>query len=183
MARNCGCSGSACGCLIVGASGISLSGTGTVADPYVVSLDESTFSIDPFIEFTDSGVLDFTVTGSGTASSPLNATATYRDGFGPGSQPLLAPQSMSGNLDLSGQTRPVVLPVTLVGNLTITNLPTPPAGYSWTLVLIFTQDATGGRTVTWPSSVGNSGYLTPQSAAGATTRFSLVWSGSKWWGY
>lgn len=73
MARNCGCAGASCGCLIVAGSGITVTGIGTEADPYMVT--STLGDISEVIAFTDSTSVDFTVTGSGTVLDPMQITA------------------------------------------------------------------------------------------------------------
>jgi hypothetical protein len=77
-----------------------------------------------------------------------------------------------------------------VNRLTLTaancalTFPTPVAGKSMTLVLI--QDATGGRTVTWPATVKWSGGIVPVLSTGANKvdYFTfLCTDGSTWTGF
>ena len=72
---------------------------------------------------------------------------------------------------------------TLTGNVTSLALPTSPiALQSGTVTLVLTQDATGGRTITWPASVKWSEGLVQQPAPGANTIsvFNLLWTGTSW---
>lgn len=72
---------------------------------------------------------------------------------------------------------------TLTGNVTSMALPTSPIGLqSGTVTLVLTQDATGGRTITWPASVKWSEGLSQQPAPGANTIsvFNLLWTGTSW---
>lgn len=72
---------------------------------------------------------------------------------------------------------------TLTGNVTSMALPTSPHGLqSGTVTLVLTQDATGGRTITWPSAVKWSEGLSQQPAPGANTIsvFNLLWTGTSW---
>jgi hypothetical protein len=74
---------------------------------------------------------------------------------------------------------------TLTGNVTSVTLPTSPIGLqSGTITLVFTQDATGGRTITWPASVKWSEGLSqqPSPAANTISIFNLLWTGSAWIG-
>jgi hypothetical protein len=70
---------------------------------------------------------------------------------------------------------------TLTGNVTIT-FSNPLNG--GTHILVFTQDATGGRTVTWPGSVvwpGGSAP-TPNTAASAVTKYEFLYDGTSFVG-
>lgn len=58
--------------------------------------------------------------------------------------------------------------ITLTANCTIT-LSSPPSGSSQSLTLFLRQDATGGRTVTWPASVHWIGGVAPVLHSGAST--------------
>ncbi len=68
---------------------------------------------------------------------------------------------------------------TLTGNVTFTV--TNGSFIGDRLILVLTQDATGSRTVTWPSNVklANSS-LTLSTAANAVDTVSLVWDGNNW---
>lgn len=64
-------------------------------------------------------------------------------------------------------------------------LPTSPIGLqSGTITLVLTQDATGGRTITWPASVKWADGIVQQPAAGPNTVsvFHLMWTGTQWLG-
>lgn len=74
---------------------------------------------------------------------------------------------------------------TLTGNVTSLTLPTSPyALESGTVTLVLTQDATGGRTITWPTSVKWPDGIAQQPAAGPNTLsvFHLLWTGATWLG-
>jgi hypothetical protein len=73
--------------------------------------------------------------------------------------------------------------VTLTSNCVFT-FPALGAGKSFMLVLV--QDATGGRTVTWPATVKWQGGVSPVLSAGATKEdfFSFICvNGTKWHGF
>jgi hypothetical protein len=64
-------------------------------------------------------------------------------------------------------------------------LPTSPIGLqSGTITLVLTQDATGGRTITWPASVKWPEAMPQQPALGPNTVsiFNLLWTGTGWVG-
>ena len=71
--------------------------------------------------------------------------------------------------------------LTLTGNCTYT-FPTPTAGKSFTLMQ--KQDGTGGRTVTWPSSVKWPASTAPTitSTASKGDKFVFTADGTYWWG-
>lgn len=74
---------------------------------------------------------------------------------------------------------------TLTGNVTSLTLPTSPyALKSGTLTLVLTQDATGGRTITWPSSVKWAEGISqqPAAAANSVSLIHLLWTGTQWLG-
>lgn len=64
----------------------------------------------------------------------------------------------------------------LTANITINNVASPVTGQ--TMVIVLTQDATGGRTVTWGTAY--SVLTTLQSAASSRTSFAFVYTGSAW---
>ncbi|QFG12283.1 Hypothetical Protein OBI_RACECAR_188 [Arthrobacter phage Racecar] len=74
---------------------------------------------------------------------------------------------------------------TLTGNVTSLALPASPIGLqSGTITLVLTQDATGGRTITWPAGVKWPDGIVQQPAGGPNTVsvFHLMWTGTQWIG-
>lgn len=74
---------------------------------------------------------------------------------------------------------------TLTSSVTSMALPTSPIGLqSGTVTLVLTQDATGGRTITWPASVKWPDGIVQQPAGGPNTVsvFNLLWTGTTWLG-
>jgi hypothetical protein len=74
---------------------------------------------------------------------------------------------------------------TLTGNITSLVLPSQPyALESGTVTLVLKQDATGSRTVSWPSSVLWPEGLKPQPqpTANSLSVFHLLWTGQNWLG-
>jgi hypothetical protein len=71
----------------------------------------------------------------------------------------------------------------LTGNVTLT-LPTPDPLISGTITLVLTQDAIGGRTITWPTSVKWPDGIAQQPAGGPSTTsvIHLLWTGAQWLG-
>jgi len=65
MARSCNCTDS-CSCVILAGPNVAVTGTGTQANPYVVSAE----SLRTLIEVGDSPSLDLTLTGDGTDVDP-----------------------------------------------------------------------------------------------------------------
>jgi hypothetical protein len=64
-------------------------------------------------------------------------------------------------------------------------LPTSPIGLqSGTITLVLTQDATGGRTITWPASVKWPEGIAqqPAAAANSVSIINLLWTGTTWLG-
>ena len=70
MAR-CGCTGQSCSCLVQGSGAITVTGSGSALNPYVVSGGAA-------IAVLDSSTIDLTLSGDGSGSSPysLRADAT-----------------------------------------------------------------------------------------------------------
>lgn len=76
-----------------------------------------------------------------------------------------------------------VLDLTLTGNCTFT-FPTPAAGAQFTLLL--KQDATGSRSVTWPTSVRwkeNNTAPVPTATALRTDTYTFLADGTYWIGF
>lgn len=64
----CGCAGTTCACKVTGSGGISVDGTGTTQDPYVVTLDD--VAITGLLLADDTATINHTLTGSGTDLNP-----------------------------------------------------------------------------------------------------------------
>lgn len=74
MARNCGCGGASCGCLIEAGNGITITGIGTAADPYRVVADIG--DLDSALSFQNSATVTWSIAGTGTPVDPLVISAT-----------------------------------------------------------------------------------------------------------
>lgn len=73
MAR-CRCAGDICTCAIEAGSGVIISGSGGVNDPFVIALPD----MGTLITFGPSDDIAFTVSGSGTAADPLVVNADVK---------------------------------------------------------------------------------------------------------
>lgn len=73
----------------------------------------------------------------------------------------------------------------LTGNVTATISGTPTAGLAFSVTLILVQDATGGRTVTWPAAIKWPGGVKPvlSTAANAIDVVTIFWDGTEWVGF
>jgi hypothetical protein len=67
MAR-CGCSGSTCSCKVVGGGLVNVSGSGSAANPYTISVEQA-FAVN------DTSTVDLTMSGTGSAGDPYTITA------------------------------------------------------------------------------------------------------------
>jgi hypothetical protein len=76
MARDCGCTGGSCGCLIIAGDGITVSGLGTKRSPYIVTAQLA--SLADVISFQDTTTIDFTVVGEGTPTDPYIVQAAVK---------------------------------------------------------------------------------------------------------
>lgn len=76
----CSCAGSTCGCKLDGGAGITVTGLGTIADPYVISAVIG--DLASAMSFDDTADVVFTVVGDGTPGDPLViSAATPRKNF------------------------------------------------------------------------------------------------------
>lgn len=119
------------------------------------------------------------VTGSGgmvLATSPTVASPTINSGYTEAT--VTANTGTAYTIDLANGSLQIL---TLTGNCTFT-FPTPTAGRSFMLLL--RQDATGGRTVTWPGMVRWPSAVNPviTSAASKTDKFVFTADGTNWLG-
>ena len=73
MAR-CRCENTSCPCQLVAGSGTKITGSGATDDPFIISVPLASTTL----AFTDSGDIDFTVSGTGTPTDPLMDTAVSK---------------------------------------------------------------------------------------------------------
>lgn len=136
------------------------------------------------------GPFDFDVVPGGTVdltdATPVDATegtpiAKGLKGDVGDLSPVTISSAVTGAVTLTTANLPSTQLWTLTGNVTLT-LPTPPATVSGTITLVLTQDATGGRTITWPAGVKWPDGIARQPAAGAgtTSVVHLLWTGAAW---
>lgn len=69
----CNCTGSSCGCSVIGQTGggISVTGTGTAADPFVLSVLATGLNIGSAIAVTSSTSIELYKAGTGSSGDPL----------------------------------------------------------------------------------------------------------------
>lgn len=70
----CNCAGSSCGCSVTAGDGVRISGTGTAADPFIVSADISALPIADSIAVSSSTSLELGKRGSGAFGDPVVIT-------------------------------------------------------------------------------------------------------------
>lgn len=71
----CNCAGSTCGCLVIGGTAVTVTGTGTAANPFVVTADLSRAQIANSIAVASSSTIELGKKGSGSAGDPVVLTA------------------------------------------------------------------------------------------------------------
>lgn len=78
MARGCGCAGSSCGCKVIAGSDITVSGTGTAADPYIISATST--DISGTVEVDSTTTVTLKRLGAGSTADPyiISGVATLR---------------------------------------------------------------------------------------------------------
>lgn len=92
-------------------------------------------------------------------------------------QATISPTGSSLGIDLS---QGEIIPITLGANITTLTLTNPLIG---SYILKITQDATGGRTITWPASIKWPGGTAPTlSAASKTDIITLIYDGTNYYG-
>lgn len=81
-------------------------------------------------------------------------------------------------------TGPSSIRATLTGNVVLSITGTPVANKAYTVSLTLKQDATGGRTITWPTGVVWPEGLKPAlpTAPNAIALYHLYWDGERWIG-
>jgi hypothetical protein len=120
---------------------------------------------------------DVTTSGTQTLTNKTVEAGTFTNGYT--EEVATANTSTSYTIDLAGGSVQIL---TLTGNVTYT-FPTPVAGKSF--ILVQKQDATGGRTVTWPASVDWPAATAPTLTSTALRADKFVFTaidGSNWLG-
>lgn len=122
------------------------------------------------------GTGDVTQTGAQTLTNKTIEAGTFTNGYT--EEVATANTSTAYTIDLANGSVQIL---TLTGNCTFT-FPTAVAGQSFTMLL--KQDATGSRTVTWPSSVKWPASTAPTitSTASKGDKFVFTCDGTYWWG-
>ena len=70
---NCGC-GNTCNCVVSAGTGVTITGTGTPANPYVITASAAPGAIS----YRDTNTVDMTFTGAGTGASPFEVSADVK---------------------------------------------------------------------------------------------------------
>lgn len=120
---------------------------------------------------------------SPVTSSTGEAVVRGPQGVAGDMSPVVGPLAVSGVVELTDIHLPTTQLWSLIGNITLV-LPTPSADYSGTITLLLTQDATGNKTVTWPTEVMWTEAIEPQPSATANSMsmIHLLWTGREWVG-
>jgi hypothetical protein len=135
-----------------------------------------TLSNNTTVTFPVTGTLA-TLAGTETLTNKTVENGTFTNGYT--EETVTANTGTAYTIDLANGS---VQYLTLTGNVTYT-FPTPVAGRSF--ILIQRQDATGGRTVTWPASVDWPGAVAPTLTSTAQRVDKFVFTaidGSNWLG-
>lgn len=72
---NCNCAGSTCSCSVTAGSGVQVKGTGTAANPFVISVDLSTFKLGSALQTQSTATVEMSSVGTGASGDPLIVAA------------------------------------------------------------------------------------------------------------
>jgi len=161
---------------------VGLKSPGTVSTSYTLTLPTADGTSGQVLSTNGSGVLSFgnagdvTLTGTQTLTNKTIEAGTFTNGYT--EEVATANTSTAYTIDLANGSVQIL---TLTGNCTFT-FPTVVSGKGFTLLLL--QDATGGRTVTWPASVKWPASTAPTITATASKmdKYVFVANGSYWIG-
>lgn len=68
MMARCNCAGNTCACKVEGGAGINVEGIGTAANPFVVTLDDSSIAVGQRIQLDNSTTVELVKVGDGTGT-------------------------------------------------------------------------------------------------------------------
>jgi len=180
LASNAGAAGTVTSASVVSANGFA----GTVATATTTPAITLTTSITGVLKGNATAIsaavagTDYvTPTGTETLTNKTVEAGTFTNGYT--EEVFTGNSSTAITLDLANGTVQII---TLTGNCVYT-FPTPVAGKSFTLIHL--QDATGSRTVTWPSTVDWPSATAPTLTATALRGDKFVFtaiSGTSWLG-
>ena len=180
LASNAGAAGTVTSASVVTANGFA----GTVATATTTPAITLTTSITGVLKGNGTAIsaavagTDYvTPTGTETLTNKTVEAGTFTNGYT--EEVFTGNSSTAITLDLANGTVQII---TLTGNCVYT-FPTPVAGKSFTLIHL--QDATGSRTVTWPSTVDWPSATAPTLTATALKADKFVFtaiSGTSWLG-
>jgi len=180
LASNAGAAGTVTSASVVSANGFA----GTVATATTTPAITLTTSITGVLKGNATAIsaavagTDYvTPTGTETLTNKTVEAGTFTNGYT--EEVFTGNSSTAITLDLANGTVQII---TLTGNCVYT-FPTPVAGKSFTLIHL--QDATGSRTVTWPSTVDWPSATAPTLTATALQGDKFVFtaiSGTSWLG-
>ncbi|PIR39612.1 MAG: hypothetical protein COV35_03655 [Alphaproteobacteria bacterium CG11_big_fil_rev_8_21_14_0_20_39_49] len=151
-----------------------------------VSADGSAW-FQSYVVTNSSGNIDFKQDSNFSGSLTCNDNEVIRAKLKDYCETKTAPASSSGSLTLDLENGNV-FEVTLTENVTTVNLNNPPAsGSGGSFTLILKQDATGGRSFTFPSSVEWSNGVSPTLSTAANAvdilTFLTIDGGTIWYGF
>lgn len=193
MAR-CNCAGNSCNCMILAGTGVVITGNGTAASPYQISVGG--VDIAGRLTVNSSQSIVMSLTGQGSVADPYVVSAAVSPAQTAAlDAAVLAAQAAANEVlrpvseseDWSGT---VVLPFPdqrgtylkrrLTGNVDLT-VAAGVAGTAHSCILELEQDGTGGRTLIIRDALTDGGVAFVLSAApGATDMVRLEWNGTGW---
>lgn len=165
------------------ASGVATFSAGTAAAPAITTTGDTNtgifFPAADTIAFSEGGAESVRIDSSGNVGIGTSSPAAKFDLAGDYKEGVVTANTSTA-YTISTATGTIQI-LTLTGNCTFT-YPTATAGESFTLLL--RQDATGGRTATWPAAVKWPGNTPPTitSTASRQDKFVFTADGTNWYG-
>lgn len=174
MAKCGGCGGNTCGCSVVGGTGVSITGKGTLTNPLVITATGAQ------IQVTDTDTIDLTITGSGIPTDPYVLSGEYVGELPIPDQQPSETATWGATPSLASVTGPRTIRATLGASITSLTLPTWPSNVSGTITLVLRQDGAGNRTWVMPGVSSYGVDIVLSTAANATDIITATWTGAQW---
>jgi len=170
----CGCSGAGGSVLFEDTPSVDMTGTGTAQNPYRINVNQLHVTV------AYKATVNMTLTGTGSETNPYTISADFIGSIQPPNWQDSSSAFWNGAVSLTGLTKPQTIRATLNGNVTSVTLPTWSSANAGSIMLMLSQDATGGRTWVMPGTSAGGVDVVLSTAPNARDLIEMFWTGIQW---